>query len=132
MQSVSTQVAPEAIDPRGTGGGARSHYFEHPAGNLQADDVGGHLRGGDVQCTLATLVLGDGVSTLPRTLQRLSRDVGEGLGCLEVHKETSVIRQDVRIFSSALHGGSNPRPGLRQSVVARLLQRAFGDAQKDI
>jgi hypothetical protein len=51
MQRVGAQVTAIAVDSRATGSGARSHYFEHPVGNLQADLAGGHLRGGDVQST---------------------------------------------------------------------------------
>ena len=102
MQGVRAQIAPEAVNPRRTGSGARAHYFEHPVRDLRADLAGGHLRGGDVQRALATLIFSDRVSALPGSLQRLSRDVCEGLRCLKADKETAVIRQNVRIFRGAL------------------------------
>src|ERR1700691_5836487 len=102
MQCVRAQVAPKAVDPRSTGSGARSHHLEHPVGDLQANFAGGHLRGGDVQRALATLIFSDRVSAFPRSLQRLARDVRESLRGLKADKETAVIRQNVRIFRGTL------------------------------
>src|SRR5580658_3895539 len=102
MQRVSAQVAPEAVDPRRPSSSAGSHYFEHPVSDFQPDLTGGHFRGGNIQCAPATLIVGNRVSDFPRSLQRLSRDVGEGLRCLKADKEAPVIRQNVGIVRGTL------------------------------
>ena len=129
MQRMRAQVPPVAVESCRTGCRPRSHHFEHLAGDVESHLVGSHLRGGYIQRALATLAFGDCVSAFPGSLKRFSSNICEGLSCLKIDEKTGRTSRgckDPRWRSLFLR--NCPGTGLRERVVARFIQSAFGDA----